>query len=445
MSITDLLTRAQQIKKESAKKANTAERVGGLLEDMVSEIYKVTETDYATLKGLYDSEKLTPGQLYKFRYTPSFSGNILAEEIRDGCNYLYKTVIEVCSGGHDFYLTVRAIDHKTLYHVAMASMVEDDDYFCHNANRNYGNMYDYSMGVMDYIHNSNLSKWVIHYDISPDERIYPWYEPDGGTGVISFMEDERGNSAYYDFKNVKFRDPRYYNYEGSGYVGHYTFCSEFAGMDKVQKIEDLTVLELVDDYGDEEWTKVHLIKNVKIRRIDNTVGLSCIFLSGFMNDCEFIIYGGRDEIAVGNKEYVIYNCWNIITPNMFVDNLRVEGSRCYINTSGKVSNVSIGENNSIRMENYTGGYWDWVDGNYRNIEVLPMVDSYRKEYERPIEMRFALWAGPLEQFAGAQKKIIGVSEYDISLHCQVRGGWHYLYYGYNWCSYSGEYKECFQG
>jgi len=74
-----------------------------------------------------------------------------------------------------------------------------------------------------------------------------------------------------------------------------------------------------------------------------------------------------------------------------------------------------------------------------------MVDSYRKEYERPIEMRFALWAGPLEQFAGAQKKIIGVSEYDISLHCQVRGGWHYLYYGYNWCSYSGEYKGYFQG
>lgn len=47
---------------------------------------------------------------------------------------------------------------------------------------------------------SNSSKWIVEYDITPTQFA------DGSTdfGHITYLKDENNNSAYYDFKNIKF-------------------------------------------------------------------------------------------------------------------------------------------------------------------------------------------------------------------------------------------------
>ena len=57
----------------------------------------------------------------------------------------------------------------------------------------------------DYFKNSNMGAWRIEYDIENDTDKYDWVDPKNGRGVIYYMNDEHGNAAPYDFKNVMFK------------------------------------------------------------------------------------------------------------------------------------------------------------------------------------------------------------------------------------------------
>lgn len=67
-------------------------------------------------------------------------------------------------------------------------------------------------------------EWVVEYDVTreilPDDVLTK--------GKIVYLKDENGNSAYYDFKNIKFRRTQaqltYSNlYISSPYIDLYTF------------------------------------------------------------------------------------------------------------------------------------------------------------------------------------------------------------------------------
>lgn len=45
------------------------------------------------------------------------------------------------------------------------------------------------------------SQWIVEYDIRPKQFIDKTYNK----GVITYLEDENNNSAYYDFKNIRFK------------------------------------------------------------------------------------------------------------------------------------------------------------------------------------------------------------------------------------------------
>lgn len=162
---------------------------------------------------------LIPGKYYSFIYRCK-QGNVLTP------NYIKKNSASFYpwSNSNDensidgaFRITVLAITYNQLSHDAIIDKpyygIGDSD------NPDWEQDWEYNYQYVQLLQNDmvdnyrtdvDFSKWVIKYDINNDTNLYQWadntYDSAGrpnGKGVIYYMKDERGNEAYFDFKNIK--------------------------------------------------------------------------------------------------------------------------------------------------------------------------------------------------------------------------------------------------
>ena len=141
------------------------ERYGQLLKLTDTKMLNVT---YSELKNLTDNAKLIKGMQYRitdFVTTCNITGAL--------------SEIVTSSAGHPFDIIVTADNNDTLNANARVCLHEGDAYFANN----------------------KLSEWKIKYDINNNTDKYQWADTTG-KGVIYWMEDEFGNEASYDFKNI---------------------------------------------------------------------------------------------------------------------------------------------------------------------------------------------------------------------------------------------------
>ena len=157
----------------------------------------VISTTYQELKDMRDSGTLQPFQWYRITdfVTTAYSSRY---EYGDG----FDMIDGLISAGNRYDIIVLAISPREIAADAYASLHEGDDYFG----------------------NTDFSKWKIKYSL--DKHIYLWVSDVDDSifkGVIYYMEDEFGNTAYYDFKNILF----YQKNDEFGIAGYYyTFNDE---------------------------------------------------------------------------------------------------------------------------------------------------------------------------------------------------------------------------
>lgn len=124
---------------------------------------------YSELEELINSSSLVPGMQYR---------------ITD-----YVTIVEdreIDSAGHPFDVIVTAMTEDTLYPDARASLHDGDNYF----------------------RSENLEAWHLRYAVRPFNNYTDSWYPSTGKGIIYYMEDEYGNKADFDFKNIRFSIPQ---------------------------------------------------------------------------------------------------------------------------------------------------------------------------------------------------------------------------------------------
>lgn len=130
----------------------------------VETITPLVEITYADLKTLRDTNKLVPGKQYRIT------------------DYQCTTTqTNTRSAGHQFDIIVTAISNNSLSEDASAINHEGDTYFS----------------------SCNLNIWKLRYSIDNSTSKFAWASS-SGKGVIYYMQDEYGNSASYDFKNIQF-------------------------------------------------------------------------------------------------------------------------------------------------------------------------------------------------------------------------------------------------
>lgn len=128
---------------------------------------EIIEGTFDELKALQVSEQLKQGTFYRITDYADTSDYTFAGNQFD--------IIVLATSANTFSSNARAIQH-------------DGDY---------------------YFNGQNLEKWILQIDMNTQYKF----------SLITFMKDDKGNSAYYDFKNFKFSK----NIEGED-VYCYTFC-----------------------------------------------------------------------------------------------------------------------------------------------------------------------------------------------------------------------------
>lgn len=169
--------------------------INGLCEDLifyfgtVDPNSRMIQVTYESLDKLIKEKSLRRGFLYRIQnYQATLS---------DEASVNFTTRIPVIESGSKtsmgFDIIVMAISENVLNENAIAVMSEDEYYF----------------------EDCNLSAWKLKYSFKNDKERFSWAS-ENGFGVIYYMEDEYGNSAGYDFKNIlnKFDGNTYFTFNG---------------------------------------------------------------------------------------------------------------------------------------------------------------------------------------------------------------------------------------
>lgn len=138
---------------------------------------EIVNKTYAELVSMVNGGTLEKGTYYRITdYVTTCNGVYdLSSFGQQGAYLPYATSAE-----HPFDLIVLAIENNKLDEHAIAVQHSGDTYFA----------------------NSNLLAWDIKYTIENDNTKYSWADTVNGKGVITFMRDEFGNEACFDFKNI---------------------------------------------------------------------------------------------------------------------------------------------------------------------------------------------------------------------------------------------------
>ena len=146
---------------------------------VIHNLAKMQNVTYSELATLRTGSQLVPGMKYRITdFVTIVNGTYdLAETVGQTAYVHYAR-----SAGHPFDLIVTAVNANTLDEHATATLHSGDTYFA----------------------NSALEQWDIRYTIENDPTKYAWADATNGKGVITYMKDEFGNEAGYDFKNVQF-------------------------------------------------------------------------------------------------------------------------------------------------------------------------------------------------------------------------------------------------
>lgn len=140
--------------------------------DISASLYE--EIKYSDLVDLISNSQLVKGKMYRI------------------VDYITTTKQQnTYSAGHQFDLVVTAISKYELDH--RASALENSEY-------NYFS-----------VAKSDLTKWIVFYDIENDTSKYAWADEYDGKGVIYRLVDENGNDCPYDFKNILFSNANNYD------------------------------------------------------------------------------------------------------------------------------------------------------------------------------------------------------------------------------------------
>ena len=232
------------------------ERYGQLLKLTDTKMLNVT---YSELKNLTDNAKLIKGMQYRitdFVTTCNITGAL--------------SEIVTSSAGHPFDIIVTADNNDTLNANARVCLHEGDAYFANN----------------------KLSEWKIKYDINNNTDKYQWADTTG-KGVIYWMEDEFGNEASYDFKNILLN-------------GYYTFGS----IDKTLDFSldgECCYENKIKGYYSKNKLILNNILSIYSRRQDmsrNEFGTNCCNI--VMNDvCNNNVIGNNcTDITMNNNTYI---------------------------------------------------------------------------------------------------------------------------------------------
>lgn len=127
----------------------------------------VEETTHAALKAKKESGTLVPGKWYRITDYEFWGNNQLYTGLRNG--------------GHQFDILVFATSENTL---------SDDARACKHAGDTYFTTY-----------NAHLEAWRLKYRFDNSDGFCN-FSPTSCKGVIYYLEDEWGNSAGFDFKNL---------------------------------------------------------------------------------------------------------------------------------------------------------------------------------------------------------------------------------------------------
>lgn len=149
------------------------------LENIPDNYNEVVPITYSDLKMLRDGRELKSGTLYRITdFVTIINGTYDLSSIVGQTAYIHYAR----SANHPFDLIVLAINECTLSEDAIAVQHNGDLYF----------------------DTSDLEKWEVKYTIDNDASVYAWADETNGKGVITYLKDEFGNEAYYDFKNIQF-------------------------------------------------------------------------------------------------------------------------------------------------------------------------------------------------------------------------------------------------
>lgn len=137
----------------------------------------MTSVTYSQFVSAIQGGTLIPGMVYRITdYVTKIHGVYDLSLIGQQGAYLpYATSAE-----HPFDLLVTATGTNTYNENVKAMLHTGDSYFVDN----------------------NLSAWELKWTHLNDATKYSWADSTNGKGVITWMKDEFGNEAWYDFKNV---------------------------------------------------------------------------------------------------------------------------------------------------------------------------------------------------------------------------------------------------
>lgn len=126
---------------------------------------ETVNTTYAELKQLVADNGLKPGNIYRIT------------------DYEFTTTQEATkSAEHPFDILLTAETTNTFLTKARALPREGDTYYQH----------------------VDLTKWEVEYTFDNNKAVHIWADEENGKGVITYLKDDKGNEAYYDFKNALF-------------------------------------------------------------------------------------------------------------------------------------------------------------------------------------------------------------------------------------------------
>ena len=158
----------------------------------------LVELTYNELKALKDKGNLIPGQKYAI---VDYVTHVYAQQYSDGS--INPNVYSCRSAGNPYDIIVTALSSSELSENASARKRKNDKYF----------------------EKCNLNAWKLKYSL--DNSIASWGY--GGKGVVYYMEDEHGNSAHYDFKNIQYQVKKHSFLKSD--IWYYTFSQYYTNAD----------------------------------------------------------------------------------------------------------------------------------------------------------------------------------------------------------------------
>ena len=274
------------------------------------------DVDYTSLLQMSKNNTLTPGVQYRITDYITICNN-------NGTKY--STVI-TSSANHQFDIIVTADTINTLNADARVCLHEFED-----------SEYEDS----EYFLNNKLSEWKIKYDINNDTNKYKWAAKNG-KGVIYWMQDEFGNEACYDFKNIIFKQPYLSN---NVIFNKDDFYYTFTYIDNNSKITDYSLLNKCNN----NIIKKHTDNNNFNIQYINKILINCDSLypkcenNTFDINCDDILIGGQ---SFGN------------TFGMGCENINIGYSNAYNTFKNYCLNINLSsgcENNifDTNVENIT--------------------------------------------------------------------------------------------